>query len=337
MEKPDKPINAVRYSVIVPTYNSGHTLTACLQSLTNQTLPKAEYEIIVVDDGSTDDTATIVAGFEVNYIVQTNHGPAVARNQGVQHATGEIILFTDADCVPDHNWIQEMVRPFQDAEVVGVKGTYKTKQKELSARFAQAEFEDRYDLLKKHATIDMVDTYSAAFRKDIFLKMGGFDESFPVANNEDTDLSYRLAAAGYKLVFNPKAFVGHTHQNSLLNYLKLKFWRGYWRMVVYKRYPDKAIQDSYTPAVLKIQTLLMAISLAGVPLMLVHPLFLDGLVLLWGIILLSSLPFALKTFKQDKHVGLIAPGVVFLRSMVFAIGSVCGMAWCIYKDKINLK
>jgi cellulose synthase/poly-beta-1,6-N-acetylglucosamine synthase-like glycosyltransferase len=314
-----------RFSIIVPAYNSEKTLSACFESLADQSVSEANYEIIVVDDGSTDDTSKITKRFNVKYIFQTNQGPAAARNKGADAAAGQIILFTDADCVPGHNWIREMVSPFSDREVVGVKGTYKTIQKGLVAKFAQAEFEDRYDLLQKSSTIDMIDTYSAAFRKDVFLNIGGFDQSFPVANNEDTDLSYRLAAAGYKLVFNPAAFVYHTHPDTFIKYLKLKFRRSYWRMVVYRRYPDKAVKDSYTPAVIKIQTIVMALSLPFFPLSWLAPDLIYLVLLPWAIIVLSSLPFSFKTFKKDNIVGLISPVIVLLRSFVFAIGSLSGM------------
>lgn len=320
----------IRFSVIIPAYNAEKTLSSCLESLAEQSVRKEDYEIIVVDDGSTDGTSKIAKGFNANHIFQTNKGPAAARNRGAREARGAIILFTDSDCVPEHNWIQEMVGPFSDADVVGVKGAYKTRQKEMAARFAQAEFEDRYDLLQKSSSIDMIDTYSAAFRKDVFLKMGGFDESFPVANNEDTDLSYRLAAAGYKLVFSQNAFVYHTHPDTLMKYLRLKFRRGYWRMVVYRRYPDKAVRDSYTPSVIKIQTILMALSLPLFLLSWFIPLLLYPALLSWGIIILSSFPFSLKTFKKDKLIGLVSPVVILLRSLVFACGSLLGIARCLF-------
>jgi glycosyltransferase involved in cell wall biosynthesis len=220
----------MRFSIIIPAYNAEKTLSSCLASLTDQSLSKELFEVIVVDDGSTDSTSKIAGQFNIHYIYQANQGPAAARNRGARDAKGDIILFTDSDCIPDHYWIQQMTRPFSAPDVIAVKGAYKTRQRELVARFAQAEFEDRYDLLKKRSIIDMIDTYSAAFRKDVFLNIGGFDQSFPVANNEDTDLSYRLAAKGYKLVFNQGAFVYHTHPDSFLKYLKLKFRRGYWRM-----------------------------------------------------------------------------------------------------------
>lgn len=314
-----------RFSIIVPAYNAEKTLSACLESLADQSVSEANYEVIVVDDGSTDDTSKITNRFNVKYIFQTNQGPAAARNKGADAAAGQIILFTDADCVPGHNWIREMVSPFNDSEVVGVKGAYKTMQTELAARFAQAEFDDRYDLLQKSRYIDMIDTYSAAFKKDIFLNIGGFDKSFPVANNEDTDLSYRLYAAGYKLVFNSKAFVYHTHPHTFIKYLKLKFRRGYWRMVVYIRYPDKAVKDSYTPAVIKIQTIVMTLSLPFFFLSWLAPDLIYLVLLFCAIIVFASFPFSFKTFKKDKIVGLISPVIVLLRSFVFAIGSLSGI------------
>lgn len=312
-------------SVIIPAYNAEKTLYSCLSALHDQSLPKRDYEIVVVDDGSTDGTSKIAKEFNVKYLFQTNKGPATARNKGVHVAQGNIVLFTDSDCIPDHNWIQEMVRPFGNPDVVGVKGTYKTKQTDLAARFAQAEFEDRYDLLRKSPSIDMIDTYSAAFKKDVFLKIGGFDEDFPVANNEDTDLSYRLASSGYKLVFNPKAFVYHTHPDTFYKYLNLKFWRGYWRMIVYRRYPNKAVKDSYTPAIIKIQTMLMALSLPLFLLSLFTAHFIYLALLLWAVIMVSALPFSIKTSKKDIFLGIISPLVILLRSFVFAIGSAMGI------------
>jgi len=314
------------YSVIIPAYNAGHTIAACLKSLSHQSIPAADYEVIVVDDGSNDNTAELSRKFNIKYMFQPNQGPATARNKGAAEAAGEIILFTDADCVPEFNWIQEITKPFENRDIAGVKGAYKTRQQKLAARFAQAEFEDRYDLLKKQSAIDMVDTYSAAFRKDVFLEMGGFDESFPDANNEDVDLSYRLTAAGYKLVFNPQAFVYHTHPDTFLKYLKIKFWRGYWRMIVYRRFPHKAVKDSYTPAVIKIQTIAMAFSFPLLILSLFISKIIPMVLFCWGIIILSSLPFCLKTYEKDKIVGLISPGIVLIRSVVFAFGCLLAIA-----------
>jgi glycosyltransferase involved in cell wall biosynthesis len=321
--------------VIVPAYNAATTLHSCLEALVHQSVPRENYEIVVVDDGSTDTTSSIAKIFDVHYVFQPNQGPATARNNGARMAQGDFILFTDSDCLPEYIWIEEMVRPFVDPEVVAVKGAYRTRQRELAARFAQAEFEDRYDLLEQSLSIDMIDTYSAAFRKNVFLQVGGFDQGFPVADNEDTELSYRLAAAGHKLVFNSKARVYHVHPNTLMNYLELKFRRGYWRMVVYSRYPNKAVKDSYTPAVIKIQTLLMGLSFVLIIFSWFKPALLYLCLLNWSVIVLLSIPFSLKTFQKDKAVGVISPGVVLLRSFAFAVGSSLGIVRCLVSHPLK--
>lgn len=311
----------IQYSVVIPAYNAAKTLPDTLIALKNQSVSPGDYEVIVVDDGSTDKTAAVAHSFGANCISQPNRGPAAARNQGARVAKGQIILFTDADCAPDKDWIGQMTLPFRNVQTVGVKGAYRTRQAELAARFAQAEFEDRYDLLQKVAGIDMVDTYSAAFRREIFIAIGLFDESFPVANNEDTELSYRLCSAGHLLVFNPEAVVCHRHQDSFAKYLRLKFKRGYWRMVVYRKYPEKAFKDTYTPVVIKLQTLMAALSLPVTLFAVVYPKVITITALLFVAIMLSSTAFSIKTFNKDPVVGFISPVIVLGRSIAFALGS----------------
>lgn len=316
---------AVRYSVVIPAYNAGRTLPDTLAALRNQSVPPEDYEVIVVDDGSTDETPSVVRRLGAKCITQPNRGPAAARNSGVRAARGEFVLFTDADCVPERDWIRQMTLPFRNQKTAGVKGAYRTCQTEPAARFAQAEFEDRYDLLEKFPAIDMVDTYSAAFRRDVLVSMGLFDESFPVASNEDTELSYRLCAAGHRLVFNRKAVVYHRHPDTFSKYLRLKFKRAYWRMVVYRKYPGKTFRDTYTPAVVKLQTVAAALVLTAILFAVFSPKwFLLAATLVVGI-LVSSFPFAVKTFKKDPIVGLLSPAVVLARAMVFSLGSLFGL------------
>ena len=333
--------NTVLYSVVIPAYNAGKTLSETLAALQDQSVPPEDYEVIVVDDGSTDETAAVARRAGAECITQPNRGPAAARNSGVRAARGELILFTDADCVPERDWIRQMTLPFRNQRTAGVKGAYRTRQTEPAARFAQAEFEDRYDLLEKFPAIDMVDTYSAAFRRDVLMVMGLFDESFPVASNEDTELSYRLCAAGHRLEFNRQAVVYHRHPDSFAKYLRLKFKRAYWRMVVYRKYPGKTFRDTYTPAVVKLQTMAAALALSALFFAIFFPLlFLLAALLLAGI-LVSSIPFAVKTFKKDPFIGLLSPVVVLGRAVVFSLGSLSGLLHCIWGQrllkKINLK
>jgi glycosyltransferase involved in cell wall biosynthesis len=302
-------------SVIIPAYNAENTIRQCLQALTDQSYPADSYEVIVVDDGSTDGTGGTAQDYAVRYIRQENQGPAAARNNGAQQAGGEIILFTDADCVPDVEWIKEMTNPFDKPEVMAVKGAYRTRQKSVVARFAQLEFEERFGKLRKAQSTDMVDTYSAGLRRCKFLEMDGFDTSFPVANNEDTELSYRMSKLGYKMVFNPRAVVYHlSHPDSVCKYARLKFWRGYWRMVVYKRFPDKMVKDTYTPQTLKLQILFLYLTLTLLLLTVAWPYLIYIAVVALVAFSVLTLPFAFFAVKKDIVVGLLSPFFLLVRA-----------------------
>jgi glycosyltransferase involved in cell wall biosynthesis len=153
------PYGSVSVSVVIPAYNAETTIDACLAAFTRQTVPPDSFEVIVVDDGSTDATRARIATHPMaRLLTQVNAGPAAARNLGVQHALGEIILFTDADCVPMENWIEQMLIPFSRSEVVGVKGRYLLKQRSLVARFVQLEYEEKYDHMLHWEYIDFIDT-----------------------------------------------------------------------------------------------------------------------------------------------------------------------------------
>lgn len=312
-------------SVVVPAYNAEKSIAGCLTALLEQKPVGVNYEIIVVNDGSVDRTAAVATQLNVRVLSQPHQGPAVARNTGAAAAQGEILLFIDADCTATPEWLQEMVLPFNEREVAGVKGAYRTLQRSIAARFAQIEFEERYRRLQQRPCIDFVDTYSAGFRREAFEAAGGFDPGFPVANHEDVDLSYRLDHLGYQLRFNPKAIVYHSHPDTIGKYLRVKFWRGYWRLVVYRRFPRKAAADSYTPQTLKAQVLL--VYLIGIGLLfggidarwLWVPLSLIGV----GCVTMGS--FLQAAVRKDIVVGCLSPALLWLRAMAIA----AGMAWAI--------
>src|SRR5438128_127479 len=166
-------------SVIVPVRNGGPVLGACLAALVGQEWAPEQYEVIVVDDGSTDASAEIAQAAGARVISQANRGRAAARNVGAFAARGEILLFTDADCVPAADWVRRMLEPFADPVVQGAKGIYTTEQTELIARFSQHEYEEKYRRMASLERIDFVDTYSAAYRRSLFVAAGGFDARIP--------------------------------------------------------------------------------------------------------------------------------------------------------------
>lgn len=317
-------------SIVVPAYNAEDVLPTCIDALLSQTSIPKTAEIVIVDDGSRDDTVKIAEsrvedalakGFRLVVLRQPkNAGPAAARNRGAFEATGDVVIFTDSDCEPLPHWLGEMLSPFADETVSAVKGAYLSKQPELGARFAQAEFEERYRLLAAAETVDVVFSYSAAFRSKVFRELEGFDSRFPVADNEDTDLSWRLTEAGHKIVFNPRAELYHRHVPSVSTYLKKKVSRGYWRMVVYRRFPDKAVKDSYTPQGLKVQVLLSLLILASCLASLVMPFLWGFTGLLVVLFAITTLPFAAAVIRKDPVLGLLSPFLLFGRATALGLG-----------------
>jgi cellulose synthase/poly-beta-1,6-N-acetylglucosamine synthase-like glycosyltransferase len=311
-------------SVVVPARNAGQTIGECLDSLLTQSEPRERYEVIVVDDGSTDGTRQVVQGYEVTLLDQSHEGPAAARNRGVAASSGEVVLFTDADCVPAPDWIDEMARPFQDQDVVGVKGAYRTRQRGVMPRFVQCEYEERYERMAKLKQIDFIDTYSAGYRRQIFLTEGGFDTDYPDASVEDQELSFRLAERGYKMVFNPRAIVYHRHPETLRAYFGRKFNIGYWKVRVLRRHPGKALRDSHTPQTLKAQLGLVLVLFVVLLLVPLRWAIWWAAVLITLLFLLSALPFTVRALRKDLLIGLLSPCFLFLRAVALGLGMIKG-------------
>ena len=314
-------------SIIIPTFNGARRIEGCIDALLRQS-PERQVEIIVVNDGSTDETASVVRRiFGVRLINQANAGPAAARNRGAREAGNTIILFTDDDCVPTEGWIDAMLAPFKDPEVVGVKGAYRTRQSRLIARFVQIEYEDRYRLMAKLPDIDFIDTYSGGFRRDRFLAMGGYDTAFPVACAEDIELSYRMSACGCKMKFAPEAMVYHTHPDNLSRYLRKKYKFAFWRMLAVRKNPVKGVRDSHTPQIMKLQLLLPpALMTAAMFDLRMQPRFSASLLVV-AAFLLSTLPFVARALQKDLLIGLLSPLLLATRACAQCLGTMRGAVY----------
>ncbi len=324
-----KKISNHRVSVVVPAYNSEDTIERCLEFLINQNY--RNYEIIVVDDGSKDNTAKVVEKYmrrhkKIKLIKQKNSGPAAARNRGAKKARGRIILFTDSDCLADKNWIKNMVEPFSDKNVAGVSGTYRTLNKEkLIARFVGYEIEKRHEKMAKSETIDFIGTFSAGYLKNIFFKFGGFDTKFRKASGEDPELSFRIAKAGYKLIFNKKAFVYHPHVDNLKSYLKQKFYRAYWRVLLYRKHPEKMAGDSYTSSNLLMGTVFSGFFLLFLMLGFVNKIFFSASALFLVASILLNADLYLFLLKKELKAGVAAIPITLLTYFAYGFGVLWGL------------
>lgn len=327
----------LRCSVIVPVYNGTTSIDRCLEALAQQSLTYTHYELIVVDDGSRDATAALVQSWidrhpqvQARLVQQENAGPAAARNHGARIACAPIVLFTDADCAPTPTWIEEMLSPFDDPAVVGAKGAYRTEQRGSTPRFVQAEYEDRYDRMLGQERIDFIDTYSAAYRRDIFLENGGFDTIFTTASVEDQEFSFRLAQKGYRMVFAPQAIVTHLHDASLAEYMRRKYFIGFWKALLLHWHPERMVQDSHTPQILKVQIVLLGAMLGLIPVAafgFFWPILQWawwGVGLLTILFLLTTLPFGVKLAQRSWSLTLMSPLYLSARALALGAGYLYG-------------
>jgi glycosyltransferase involved in cell wall biosynthesis len=225
-------------SVVVPTFNRADSLLNTLRALENQTFH--HYEVIIVDDGSTDQTETVVKQFpQFLYVRQPNHGPAAARNTGSQFAQGEFITFTDDDCVPPADWLACIVRGYKThPEVAGVGGPCRAPAQDWKNNpYARYEWRFERFMLPSKTYINWLTrgklTWQAqwpgygdyvggmdcpagrsnniSYCRQVFMDLNKFDESFPLAAGEDADFKIRLCIAGHQLLWLDRIIVEHRH------------------------------------------------------------------------------------------------------------------------------
>ncbi len=208
-------------SVVVPTYNRAAQLRRCLQSLESQSLEQDAYEVIVVDDGSTDDTEDVLVSFQARgqmnlpYVEWGHLGPASARNEGAKHASEPILGFIDDDCIADENWLRNLRDSFRPRGTGVVEGKVIARGPVNPLMHVVTNMEGGQYL-----------TANIAYRRVVFKQMGGFDETFPHAMGEDYDLAWRTMQAGYNVAFSPDAIVWHpTSYESLSDSLRrIRMW-----------------------------------------------------------------------------------------------------------------
>ena len=212
----------VEVSVVIPTRNRSEDLRACLRALAAQDFPRESSETLVCDDGSEEDIGSVVAefqrgGFEVRHLRQEPKGPAAARNLGIRHAKGSIIAMTDSDALPDPLWLRKLREAFtNNPDAVAVEGQ------------VYAANEGEFDPLGEGPSNKSGGVYltcNCAYRRDVLLRIGGFDETFPYPAYEDTELAARAQQIG-RIIWEPEAVVIHPQRPLTLRAVlkKLKHW-----------------------------------------------------------------------------------------------------------------
>ena len=232
-ESPDWP----RISVVVCSYNGERTIERCLSAVT--TLAYPNYEVIVVDDGSTDRTNAIASGYPVRLIRTANNGLSAARNEGLAAATGEIVAYIDDDAWPDRDWLSYLAMTYRTSDHVGVGGPNvpPREQTRIEQRVGRAPGGPIH-VLRDGTEAEHIPGCNCSFRVDALRAIGGFDPSFRVAG-DDVDVCWRLQQRGWTLGFAPAAMVWHRRRGSVRAYLRQQRGYGAAEALLEKKWPSR--------------------------------------------------------------------------------------------------
>jgi O-antigen biosynthesis protein len=224
-------------SVIVCTYNGSRTLRQCLEGL--QKLNYPNYEVIVVNDGSTDHSSVIALDFKVRLISTENRGLSSARNTGLEAATGEFVVYIDDDAYPDPDWLAYVALSFKRFDYAAVGGPNVAPVGDgMVAECVVNAPGGPVQVLLNDREAEHIPGCNMAFRKECLTKIGGFDPEFRVAG-DDVDVCWRILQMGWKIGFSPGALVWHHRRNSLSAYWRQQRGYGKAEALLERKWPEK--------------------------------------------------------------------------------------------------
>jgi glycosyltransferase involved in cell wall biosynthesis len=321
-------------SVIVPTYNMKGLLNDTIQALFNQSYPKDHYEIIIVDNSSTDGTDKMVHAVQASspcalkYFKKEDHGPGVSRNFGIEKAHGDIIAFTDSDCVADNRWIEKGIEKM-DEGIGLVQGKTLPNPSQTIRTFSRTQ-----EIVSEDG---IYQTCNMFYRREAFERAGGFSHDFmgrdrfgvPIMGGEDMDLAWKIKKLGWKSVFADGAIVYHhvfdrNPWRLVFNYQKCHIFFYAWPMMV-KKHTDIRNTMLYLKLFRKEEDFIFFIFLVAI---------VSG-ILFHQVFFLLAFPYSVQLLGFSFYrrplkkypTGFIVPIIIFLKDLVNFVLLLSGSIW----------
>jgi cellulose synthase/poly-beta-1,6-N-acetylglucosamine synthase-like glycosyltransferase len=228
---------AMRASLVIPAFNEEKNLARLLPAVSAQLGPADE--LIVVDNASSDRTLSVAKTLGANVVTERARGRGRARNAGFRRARGEFVVFLDADCFPDNDWLNSLLEPFVDKQVGCVGGEIVNAEIDTPlGKYLAAKGHLSQKVTFAHPFLPFAQTGNIAYRRAVMADLGGFDER--MVEGEDADLCWRMQLeTHYRLVFAENAKVHHAHDLSPALFLRQKRRHAYGAVLLYKKYRSR--------------------------------------------------------------------------------------------------
>jgi glycosyltransferase involved in cell wall biosynthesis len=222
-------------SIIVPVYNGAKTISSCIQHVQNIDYPREEYEIIIVDNNSDDDTRDIIQTYDVKYLFEKKKGPGAARNLGARKARGEILGFIDSDCLVGRTWAREVEKSFIDGNVAAVVGLPDHTRRSTDDLMHSIDYQKYWEREQSSGKpLHKICGANCAIRKEVFLELGGFDEDLLCF--QDIELGFRIVENGYSIEYNPNLRVKHISLDTLDTRIDKMCRHGFYEYIAFKKH-----------------------------------------------------------------------------------------------------
>ena len=219
-------------TIVIPVRNGEKTIQQLLESLQKLDYDRNKVDVVVVDGNSTDKTQEIVKKYPVKLVIEKKKGLNRARNMGIKQGNGEIVAFTDSDCIVPRNWIMKIVDNFKDSKVSCVGGSAKALESDFVSQYADNSIVRLMPFFTKREELDKVKPFfrhpagcNMAFRRKVVEEVGYFDEDIQFGFDE-VEFADRVCRAGYKMILDPEIFVWHKHRSTIADFLKQNFQYG---------------------------------------------------------------------------------------------------------------